>query len=1019
MKKIVSVRLGLVLLFFLFCSLPSLDFFSLPIITTMPYAFASSHASPHGEAAPHEETAQHHEEAIQHQHHEEAGSHEEAISHQETVSHEEAVSHEGASPHGEAASHEEADLHHEESAVHHGEATSQQVTSKTAHHSSLPLWVVLIPILGALLLFLLHESNTQGIMVTMTCGLTLAISLLMYSLVACGQRTGGASLQGIYTCLPFLPSFGLNLTFRVDPAALVLLVFTCLVWLLVAIYSQGYLVIENHQLRYNVANLCCLGVTLGAFMAGDLFTLYVFFESILLFLYLMVIHREDELALRAAKIYLYFGVFTGLMLLFGIFLFSYFAGTIEIQSAVHALGHIHPGWKYLLAALFLLGFGGKAGVFLEHIWMPSSYGSAPCLTAALSSGIMIEVGAYGIFRTVCMIFAPVGASGSHLQGAAAWATSSHLGYVLIFLGIMTMFLGAVNALFSTQALRLLAYSSVSQMGYIVMGIGCAAYMGTSGAMGLAGALYHIINHALFKVGLFLSIGVVYFHTKELDIRKLGGLWKDMPVAAFTLLVSALAIAGFPLFNGFASKTMLHHAILEAYQHSVHLSLTHTPDPWLRIAEIIFIITAGGTFAYNMKLFTMVFLGPRKDGHKPVFSSPFCMNISLMLFSAGILLLGIFPNWLLETFIGPMLPYFGFDAGSHAYHLIYNVHAALPHSGLALWFDPVKRTILASSEVIHNLSGGSTAILAGGTIFVLFMGTGLNEKIIPPAWSLARYYRKAFEGFRSLCRVTYREVVGVAERIISLLMVYVWIPGIKLDLIVPEPASNGKKGMYHVISKADEHYTGVVDQTGRTKGMFGHISKAAQLYDDAIDKAKVIVAEKGLFGRISHAEEKLSISFDKVVEKRNIFANATKADGQLDEAYDKVIFSRFFWGMLTRHREFKVGLWRYFKLVEDQYDRFIEHALFGLIGSEDLSKIQLGSKDFTRSWFLRMCKRASEIHTGDVSMYITWIAVTLTLTIATLVGFLYIKSFFALIITLTTMVTFFAVVFVVISFFLKR
>jgi len=284
--------------------------------------------------------------------------------------------------------------------------------------------------------------------------------------------------------------------------------------------------------------------------------------------------------------------------------------------------------------------------------------------------------------------------------------------------------------------------------------------------------------------------------------------------------------------------------------------------------------------------------------------------------------------------------------------------------------------------------------------------------------LALYYRKAFEGFRSLCRVTYEWIVGGAEKIISVLMVSLWIPGIKLDLIIPEPASSNKKGMFKVISQADQKYTEAVDQTVRTKGVFGHISKVDQIYDSAFDKAKNI-AEKGIFGRISQADERLSGGFDKMAEKRGIFNNATRADGQLAGAYDRVIFSRFFWGMLAKHGEFKVGLWRYFKLLEDQYDRFIEHALFGLIGSEDLSKIQLGSKDFASSWFLRMCRRASEIHTGDISVYISWIAVTLTAIIAILIGFLYIKSFFALVVALTTMVTFFAVLVIVISFFLKR
>jgi formate hydrogenlyase subunit 3/multisubunit Na+/H+ antiporter MnhD subunit len=139
-----------------------------------------------------------------------------------------------------------------------------------------------------------------------------------------------------------------------------------------------------------------------------------------------------------------------------------------------------------------------------------------------------------------------------------------------------MFLGVLNALISANSKRMLAYHSVSQMGYIILGIGCAAYMGRDGAMGLAGALYHIVNHALFKSLLFLTVGSVYFRTHELDMYKLGGLWRKMPLTCVAMFIAVCGISGIPGFNGFASKTLLHHAIWEAYEHSVHLTPTVKP-----------------------------------------------------------------------------------------------------------------------------------------------------------------------------------------------------------------------------------------------------------------------------------------------------------------------------------------------------------------------------------------------------------------------------------------------------------
>lgn len=916
--------------------------------------------------------------------------------------------------------------HHEAHSLNNHEGPLYaELTTETGLPSFLPWWVIIIPLLGALTLFGLQNTYLQGLMVIFSCAITLVVSLLMYPLVIYGQRMGDSLRKGIFYSLSFLPSFNLNITFKVDPAALTLVIFTALIWLLVAIFSHDYLSIENHRLRYNVANLGCLSSTLGAFLAGDLFTLYIFYECILLFLYLMVIHREDETALQSAKIYLYFGVFTGLLLLFGIFLFSHIAGSLEIRSAALALSKIDPALKYFIAALFLLGFGGKAGVFLEHIWMPSSYGSAPCLTAALSSGIMIEVGAYGIFRTVNMIFTPLGG----LENSAAWLTTYRLGYILIWLGIITMFLGALNALFSTQALRLLAYSSVSQMGYIIMGIGCAAYMGQDGAMGLAGSLYHIINHAIFKAGLFLSIGAVYFSTRELEIKNLGGLWKKLPMAAVTFLICALAIAGFPCFNGFASKTMLHHAILEAYHHSVHLTGSHTPDSWLRLAEMIFIITAGCTFAYNMKLFGLTFLGPQKQENEKIASIPFFMQASLLFFSIGVFFFGLFPNWLLEHFLGPMLPYFGFHPQSHAYHLIYNLHSSSQHSILPLLYDPVKRTLLSSAEVLHNLSGGSTAILLGGLILLLGLGLGLFEFEISPRYSLSRLYQKVFQLFRSLCRITYQIIVKRAESFISLFMVHLWIAKIKLDLIVQESPSilmddssfphflGGSEltkhplgvdnSLFHTISQAEQGYSGAVDRVFQNqKGVFDHISTADRKIDQAVIKVRNV---KGIFGRISSVEEKMSVPLDCAVEvkKYSFFSRLTRADYQLDGAFEKVIFSRFFWGAFAKAGGLKDSLWKSFSLFEELYDKKVERLLFGLIGSEDLSKITLGTSDFSNSWFLRMCKKASEIHSGDISNYISWIALSLTAIIAILIGFLYIQSFSAMIVAMTILIVFFS------------
>ena len=179
-------------------------------------------------------------------------------------------------------------------------------------------------------------------------------------------------------------------------------------------------------------------------LAGDLFTMFIFFENLLLMSYPLVMHLEDAKAKKAAKIYLYMGVATGLFFLAGIFLLYYFTGNINIEpmgDKLLALG----AWKYIIAGLMIFGLGGKAGIFFEHIWLPSAHPVAPSPASALLSGAMIKAGAYGILRVVNMFFMP------DLSSVSGWLTMNNIGYVMIWVGILTMFLGVLNALISSNS----------------------------------------------------------------------------------------------------------------------------------------------------------------------------------------------------------------------------------------------------------------------------------------------------------------------------------------------------------------------------------------------------------------------------------------------------------------------------------------------------------------------------------------------------------------------------------------
>jgi len=280
-------------------------------------------------------------------------------------------------------------------------------------------------------------------------------------------------------------------------------------------------------------------------------------------------------------------------------------------------------------------------------------------------------------------------------------------------------------------------------------------------MGVAGALYHIVNHALFKAALFLGVGAVYFRTHELDMYKLGGLWRNMPVAAVCLLIAVFGISGIPFTNGFASKTILHHAIVASYEHG--------HDPFLKFAEIIFVVAAAGTFASTMKLFYLTFLGDRPHKYERVEPAPLPMKIAMGAFSAAILFLGFFPNWLLRTVIGPGLAPFGFDPGSHGYHLLYDIGTKT--SGLAILYPGSE----SFADVVHNLLATGQAVLLGGVILYVGLKFGWFHVKVPKFLTFEFYFTKMFGLFVAFCKKPASAVSGIIDTIVVETMVNIWLP----------------------------------------------------------------------------------------------------------------------------------------------------------------------------------------------------------------------------------------------------
>lgn len=505
---------------------------------------------------------------------------------------------------------------------------------------SLPVVIIMIPLIGGPVEVLLgrKSENARDMAVVNTTVATFFLILAMYPQVAEGTMR-----------FEIPQMLGLGLSFKVDLLGFIMVVTSSVLWVLVSIYAHDYMSKEKHRNRFYLWMSITYGGILGTIMAGDLLTMFLFFEIMTFASYFLVAHNQSKESLLAGDSYIYMGVIGGLAILVGMILVYVFTGTVSFVPLATVISGV--GWmRYLIATMFLIGFGIKAGMLPLHIWLPRAHPVAPTPASALLSGLMIKIGAFGILRVMTSYFMP--AKGTYAgYDDPVWAMSRNLGAAIIWIGIITMALGVFMALQQSHMKKMLAYHSISQMGYIIMGIGVAAYLGPKGAMGFSGAIYHIVNHALFKALLFMVAGVIYLQTHEMDMYKLGGMWRKFPFAATVCLIAALGITGMPFFNGFASKSILHHAIIEAYEYG-HFSF--------RYAEILFTIISAGTVCSFIKLFGFVFLGKLPEKYAKIEGEKWMMNLGMGGLAVLIIAIGQFPNYMMERFIIPAARGFSYD-----------------------------------------------------------------------------------------------------------------------------------------------------------------------------------------------------------------------------------------------------------------------------------------------------------------------------------------------------------------------
>lgn len=541
--------------------------------------------------------------------------------------------------------------------------------------------MVFLPMAGAFVSYLTGRKNKK-IRDYLVCAFTIAEFALSLLLLVKRETFAGYTVYVPEVC-------GMGLSFTVDGFRIVYAAIACFMWMITALFSNEYFTHYRNRNRYYFFQLITLGATTGIFLSADLYTTFIFFELMSFSSYVWVAHEETDASLRAAATYLAVAIIGGLTLLMGLFLLYTQTGTLCINDLYAACQgkNVYPA-----CLCMLVGFAAKTGAFPLHIWLPKAHPVAPAPASALLSGILTKTGVFGILVISCQI----------LLHDAVW------GAMILVIGVITMFWGGILAVFSNDFKKTLACSSVSQIGFILVGVGMQGLLGAENEIAIRGTMMHMVNHSLFKLVLFLTAGVIYMNIHKLDLNEIRGFGRKKPLLKFVYLMGALGISGIPLWSGYLSKILLHESIVE-YLHLFANAPAESPIlsvSLMKVFEWIFLISGGLTVAYMIKLYVAVFVEENRDqsvqrsyDQMKNYMSP--LSSAVLVLSAVLFpIMGIFPHQTMDK-IADISE--GFMGCSHVgytmdYFSLQNLEGACISIviGLLIYFGPV-RILLMKQE----------------------------------------------------------------------------------------------------------------------------------------------------------------------------------------------------------------------------------------------------------------------------------------------------------------------------------
>jgi multicomponent Na+:H+ antiporter subunit D len=477
----------------------------------------------------------------------------------------------------------------------------------------IPLFVV-IPLAGAFLIMIIGRFMRELNKYLASLILLILLVLSIYSLLTTGNnlllyKVGGwepvnAVPIGIYMVM--------------DGFTVIVLCIINIVGFLSVVYSISYIK------RYTAGNyyyaLFCLMIAgmNGVVLSGDLFNIFVFLEISVISAYGLVAFGVEKNELEASFKYQVLGGIASFLILFGIGFIYWKTKTLNIADIRQAFNSGYDKTFYLFVQILILcGFGLKAAIIPFHAWLPDAHSSAPSPVSAMLSGVLIKaVGIYVIIRLFFNMFALS-------EGMAVMITS---------LGTLSMVLGVFLAIGQWDIKRLLAYHSISQMGYVVMSVGIGMILIIRGAkpeiasLAMAGGIYHLVNHAAFKGLLFLNAGAIEYSVGTRDLKEMGGLAKSMPATSATSFIASMSISGIPPFNGFFSKLIIIIACVMAGFYTLAI-----------LAVIVSIITLASFLKFQRYAF---YDKTDHPANKQIREVPFPMVFSMIVLSIICVLLSL-------------------------------------------------------------------------------------------------------------------------------------------------------------------------------------------------------------------------------------------------------------------------------------------------------------------------------------------------------------------------------------------